>query len=356
MKRNVKTIAILLTVLMLAMVGCSPKATSTPKTEPTAEPVTKAEVTAVPEAAPEAKPIKVGIVLAGVINDLSWNQALYEGAVRLKEAGVIDFNYTERVTPADAERIFRRYAEQGYDLVFGHSATYKDNIFKVAEEFPNVNFAYSASGDKSTLDNLAAFNQPHHEPAYLIGMIAGGMTKSNQLAFVGGIATPGAKALFKAFELGAKEVNPDVTVEAVYTGSFDDIAKGKATAATLADRGVDYFIANGDGPARGSIEAAREKGVYATGFMMDMSPLAPEAVLTSMWWDGEKALRQAVDDIIAGTFRPAKYYHGGTVGGVYVPFINPALAEKVPAEVMEKMQAKLAEIESGAFEVPFIVD
>lgn len=346
MKHNINRILLVVLVLLLAMVACSPT-----DTEPTTSIPTKTEGNGA-----TGKVYKVGLVFPGVINDLSWNQSLYEGAQRLADSGLIELTYTEQVTPADAERIFRRYAEQGFDLVYGHSAPYKDNILKVAKEFPDVNFAYSAAGDRETLDNLSPFNQPHYEPAYLIGMLAAGVSETGKLAGLGGIETPGAKALFKAFELGAKEINPDVTVEVVYTGSFDDIAKGKASATTLADRGIDFFIANGDGPARGSIEAARDKEVYACGFTMDMSPLAPSAVLASLWWNGEQALRQVIDDLEAGTFRPGKYYHGGVADGIYLPYINPSLASIIPTEVMEKMQARQAEIESGQFEVPFIID
>ncbi len=345
MKHKISILFVIFTVLMLAITACAPS-----KPAPSSTPsLTGEEETT-------GKVYKVGLVLPSVINDLSWNQSLYEGAKRLADAGLIELTYTERVTPADAERIFRRYAEQGFDLIVGHSATYQDNIIKVAQEFPEINFAYSAAGSRETLDNLAAFNQPHHEPAYLIGMLAAGVSKTNNLAMIGGIETPGAKALYKAFELGAKEINPNVVVQAAYTGSFEDIAKGKATAATLADRGVDFFISNGDGPARGSIEAARDKEVYATGFMMDMSPLAPDVVLASLWWDGEQVLRQVISDFDAGTFRPAKYYHGGVAEGVYVPHINPSLADLIPEDVMQKMLSRQAEIVSGQYEVPFIID
>jgi len=345
MKKKLALI-VALTVVLTLLVSCGG----------TTEPTSPSESTSTSEGDVPKKVYKVGLVLPSVINDLSWNQSLYEGAKRLADEGLIELTYTEGVTPADAERIFRRYAEQGFDLVVGHSATYNDNIFKVAQEFPDINFANSAGGSRETLDNLAALNQPHHEPAYLIGMLAAGVSKTGKLAGVGALEIPGAKALFKAFELGAKEINPDILVEVVYTGDFVDIAKGKAMAATLADRGFDFFIPSGDGPARGSIEAARDKQVYATGFMMDMSPLAPTAVLTSLWWDGEQALRQIIADIEAGTFRPAKYYHGGVADGVYVPYINPNLSNLIPADVLKKMQSRQEEIISGQFEVPFIVD
>jgi basic membrane lipoprotein Med (substrate-binding protein (PBP1-ABC) superfamily) len=75
-----------------------------------------------------------------------------------------------------------------------------------------------------------------------------------------------------------------------------------------------------------------------------------------LWWDGEQALRQIIADIEAGTFRPAKYYHGGVADGVYVPYINPNLSNLIPADVLKKMQSRQEEIISGQFEVPFIVD
>jgi basic membrane protein A and related proteins len=351
-KRHLFFACALLGIFAVLLSSCVPAA---PAAATTASAVGQPSASS-PTQAP-AKKIKVGIVMSGVINDLSWNQSLYEGAKKLADAGVIELSYTENmVAPADAERILRRYADEGYDLVFGHSATYKDAMFKVAKEYPNVNFAYSAGGDTQTLDNLAPVNQPHQEPAYLIGMLAAGMSKTGKLAGVGGIATPGAKALFKAFEMGAKEINPNVTVETVFTGDFVDIAKAKSSALALADRGFDYFIANGDGPARGSIEAARDRKLYATGFMMDMSPLAPSTVLASMYWDSEKVLSQMVTEIQTNKFRPAHFYPGGVAENVYYPKINTSLQSKIPADLLKKVEDKRQQIISGAFKVPFITD
>lgn len=351
MKQSLYPIAGAVLTMALLLAACAPTGMPTPVPTPTSA---AASTTAIAPAPTPVKKLKVGLVLSGVINDLSWNQAMYDGATKLADAGLIDLQYTENaVAPADAERLFRLYADQGFDLVIGHSATYKDAIFKVAKEYPNVNFIYSAGGDKQTLDNLAVFNQPHHEPAYLVGMIAGGMTKTNKLAFAGGLETPGAKALYNAFKLGVAETNPNATVEKVYTGDFADIAKAKAAALTLADQGVDYFIPNGDGPARGTIEAARDRGLHATGFMMDMSPLAPQAVLCSMAWDAETALKVVVGDIQEGTFRPGRYYNAGVSDGVYLVKINPSLQGKIPADLLKKAEDRRQQIVNGAFQVPF---
>jgi basic membrane protein A len=344
--RTPLAIVVMLVSFVLLLAACAPAPPEAPaETDGAAE----------QEAAPEK--LRVAVVLTYVTNDLSWNQAMYEGAKALEADGLIELAYTESVTsPTDAERIFRRYAEEGYDLIIGHSATYKDAIFKVAEEYPDVNFAYSAGGATDTLENLAALNAPHYEPAYLIGMIAAGVSETGKLGAVGALEIPSAIAEFRAFELGAHEINPDATVEVVFTGDFGDIAKGKATASTLADHGVDFFISNGDGPARGTIELARERGLYATGFFYDMSPLAPEAVMVSLGWDGEKVLRELVSDVEGGTFRPAGYYHAGLADGIYVPILNEALRDQIPADVMEQVEAKQQAIANGEFEVPFITD
>lgn len=301
--------------------------------------------------------LRVAAALPAEANDLTWTQALHVGLLRHQREGRITYTYTESVEPAEADRVLRRYAERRPDLIIAHSGTFRDAVFRVAAEFRDLNFAWPSFGSRDHDVNLAAYDTPVWEASYLGGVVAAHVTKSGKLGFVGGIPFPGCRAIFNAFRDGAREVKPGLEVlPPVYVGNFVDIAKAKALALSLVDRGVDVISICGSGPARGTIEAARERGVWAIGYVYDMSPLAPKNVLGSLFWDGYKGIGELLDDLQKGTFRPAKYYSGKAKQGITTFKINNEILSTLPPAAVRTLRAYITRIERGTFDIPISFD
>ena len=298
--------------------------------------------------------IRVALVLPGEINDLSWNQQMYDGARALEEEGLVsELAYTELVPEGDAERAVRGYADDGFDLIVAHSFGYGETVKAVAADFPDTAFAW-AGGIGGQDANVADYEQPFHEAYYLMGILAGDVSETGILGGAGGFDIPACHSLIEAFYLGAQEVNPDASGVTTYVGDWIDVARGKEAAAAAADEGADVFAACGEGPVLGQIELAQERGLLATGYVGDMSSLAPDTVLASMVWDTAELLRPMIGDVQAGTFSPAKYYSVGVAEDGLLVIINPELADRISDEVMALLETRTAEIMDGSFEVPYI--
>jgi basic membrane lipoprotein Med (substrate-binding protein (PBP1-ABC) superfamily) len=304
----------------------------------------------------QSEALQVAAVLPFPANDLTWTQALHEGLSRLEQEGVIEYTYTENVPPADAERVLRRYAERRPDLIIAHSGTYRDAVFRIAAEFPDLKFAWPSFGTRDKGENLAAYDTPVWEAAYFAGIVAAHVTKTGHLGFVGGIALPGCRAIYNGFRAGAHSVNENLEITPVYVGDFADIAKAKALALSLADRGADIFSICGSGPARGAIEAARERGLFAIGYVYDMSPLAPDNVLGSLVWDGYKGMSQLIEDIRNGTFLPAKYYPGTAAEGITTFSLNAHIVDRLPAAAVAALEEATAQVLRGERQIPISFD
>lgn len=298
--------------------------------------------------------ISVALVLPGEINDLSWNQQMHSGAQMLVDEGLIsDLSYTELVPEGDAERAIRGYAEDGVDLIVAHSFGYGETAKAVGADFPDTAFAWGG-GIGGQEGNVADYAQPFHEAYYLLGILAGGASETGVLGGAGGFDIPACHSLVEAFYLGAQEVNPDARGVTTYTGDWIDVALGKEAASAAAAEGADVFGACGEGPVLGQIELARENDLLATGYVGDMSVLAPENVLASMVWDTAALLRPMIADVTGGSFTPAKEYRVGVADFGLLVEINPALADRVSADAMTLFETRLQEIIDGSFEVPFI--
>jgi basic membrane protein A len=226
-----------------------------------------------------AEKLKVAIVLPGTITDESFCQTGYEGLVMIEKELGAETAYTERVAEPDQVENIRDYARRGYDLVIAHGGQFDDAAKKVAAQFPNVKFF--VTNGVSTGANLAngGLNPTHF--GYLVGVVAGKMTKTNKIAYITGNAFPLNDAVAGSFEAGIKKYNPKGELSVIFTGSWDDVAKAKEAAFAQIARGVDVLIPALNLATLGVIEGAREKGVYAIGFSRDQLHVAPDTVLCS---------------------------------------------------------------------------
>jgi basic membrane protein A len=323
-----------------------PTAPVAPPTEvPTAQVIPPTEV-------PTATQHGMALILGAQKDDHSWNEAAYNSLMALKGQGV-RVAYSEKVAEADAARIMRDYIAQGYDIIIAHSFTYQDAVFQVATEYPNVNFGWPG-GIKGTAKNVADYDQPFYEPAYLVGILAAYVSKTGSIGALYGFDIPVCHAMGEAFLAGAQSIKPDMKLTVTAVGSFDDVALAKEAALAQADTaGVDFWVECGEGPSLGAIEAAREKGGYVTGYVGDMSALGPDVVLSSIVWNLAPLFQQMYDQTAAGTFDNPWIQLGIKDGAFDVP-INPALSSVVPAEATTKINEAIAAIKDGTLVVPYI--
>ena len=297
-----------------------------------------------------AKDIKVAAALPATVKDLSWNAGALEGLSRLEVKYGIETSLTEMVAEADVERVLRDYANRGYDLIICHSFNFQDACVRVAEDFPDTNFA-NMSGFK-TAPNVIACDWLGHEAGYLAGVMAGMMTKTKRVGLLGGFAVPDVVRIHEGFKLGIKEVNPDVEVFTTYVGSWRDSSKGLEAALAMIENKADIIHSIGDGMTVGAIKAAEQKGVKAVGAIGDLHPLAEETVLTSVVYNIPRTIEILAERTRDGTFKEGSRFlalglkEKGT-------FLAPYRGN-VPDDVAKKVEEYRRKIESGDITVPKI--
>jgi basic membrane protein A len=299
--------------------------------------------------------VKMALVLPGNINDLSWNQMAYQGAKQLEKEGLVSVAYTENV-PEDAAsvtQVVSGYAQQGYQLVIAHSFGYGDPLFKLAPSFPNTAFAWAGGIDKKA-NNIADYAQPFWDASYLAGILAAGVSKTKVVGGLAGFDIPVCHAMLEAFKLGAQSIDSSFKGINTYVGDWVDVAKSKEAATAQADQKADVFMSCGEGPALGSIALAKDRNLAASGYVGDMSSLAPQNVFASVVWDLHTLWGQMVADVQNNSFQPGKFYQVSVKdNGLHVA-INPQFHQPIPADVKSKFDQTLEAIKSGAFTVPFV--
>ena len=303
------------------------------------------------ESASSSDSFQMAIVLSGSSNDQSWDQAAFEAGEALEAEGV-DVAFSEAVDPANAAAVLRQYAEEGYDLIVAHSFSYQDAVFEVAQEFPDVNFAW-AGGIEGTAENVADYDQPFYQGAYLVGLIAAELSKTGQLGALYGFDIPACHAMGEAMLAGAQSVRPEATLTSTAVGDWYDVAKAKEAALSQSETGVDFWIGCGQGPTLGEIEAAKEVDGYATGYVGDMSSLGPEVVASNIIWNMEPLFQAMIDDTSADSFAN-QYYQLGVPDDVITVEVTPEFQDEIGDEVISQVKETKAEIAEGKTEVPFV--
>lgn len=292
------------------------------------------------------EPLKVAAVFETPIEEPWVNQIHVALLQAQKELGV-EYVWSESVQSADFERVMREYAEQGYDLVMGDSFGAERIARRAAQAYPDIAFVFG-SGIGPAEPNFGVFDNWIHEPAYLSGMIAGKMTKSNLLGVVAAMPIPEVNRLSNAFCAGAKEVNPDAKCRFSFIGSFFDPPKAKEAALAQIEAGVDVIYAE----RFGVVEAAAERGVLAISNMSDQSSLAPDTVITGPVWNMWPTVKHVIQQVKAGVFT-AQDFGGFSFMGKGGSYLAPyhGWESKLPAEVKDMVSQRTEEILAGTFRV-----
>ena len=281
-----------------------------------------------------------------------WDARLHQGLLAAKASSGIDYVFSEKVANTDYIRVLREYCESGAKLIVGEAFGISKEARKVADEYPDIAFLM---GDpfKPHGSNFSVFDNYIHEPCYLMGVLAGSMTKTNKLGMVGGYPIGEVNRLFHAFINGAKSVNPKVEVKVTFIGSWYDPPKAKEAAFAQVEAGVDVLYAE----RAGVVDAARGKGVIAFGNVNDMNKEenGTNVVVTSALWHMEAAIAHAVSRVKAGTFAAEDYkewtmmQRGGASLAPYHEFDS-----KIPAAAKAKVEKLKSEILNGSFTVEII--
>ncbi|MCB2025883.1 MAG: BMP family protein [Ottowia sp.] len=276
-----------------------------------------------------------------------WVSRIHKALKAAEARGEIEYKASENVANADYERVMREYATGGNQLIVGEAFAVEAAARKVAKDFPKIAFLMGSSG-KPQAPNFSVFDNYIQEPAYLTGMVAGGMTKTNKIGMVGGFPIPEVNRLMHAFMAGAKEVNPKVEFTVTFINSWFDPPKAKEATFAMIDKGADVLYAERFGVS----DAAKEKGKLAIGNVIDTQAQYPDTVVASALWHMEPTIDLALKNVKDGKFKAEDYgqysmmkYKGSSLAPL------GTFEGKVPAALVAKVKAKEADILSGKFAV-----
>ncbi len=295
--------------------------------------------------------LKVALLLSGPANDQGWNAVAFAGLQEAEKQFNIETAYSENVGIADGEAAFRDYAAQGYGLVIGHGFQFGEPAVRVASQFPKTKFMAIESNTFS--QNAASYVMACEQAGYLMGMLAGSMSKSGVIGIVGGFEQPSIIKVLEAYKLGAKSVNPSIKVLEAYVSSFTDVALGKEAALSMADQGADVLSHCANQAGTGVIKAAEERGLLATGDSYDQNSIAPGTVMASTIYSVPALVLTAVEKVLGNTYEGGVFNLGMKDGVVDISGYN-SFETRIPQPVKDRIASKRTEILNGSFSVPLI--
>ncbi len=290
--------------------------------------VAAATLSALAFSATAADPTKVGFVYVGPVGDHGWTYRHDIGrqAIEAKFGESVETTFVESVPEgADAERVIRKLASTGHDLIFTTSFGYMNPTLKVAKDFPNVKFEHATGYKRS--DNVTTYSARFYEGRAVLGTMAGMMTKSNTVGYIASFPIPEVVRGINAFTIAMRKVNPDAEVKVVWVNTWYDPGKEADAAKALIDQGVDIITQHTDSPA--PLQVAEERGVMGFGQASDMSAFAPKAQLTSIIDDWDNYYVERTQAVMDGTWASLD-----TWGGISTGLVGFAeYGEIVPADV-----------------------
>jgi simple sugar transport system substrate-binding protein len=301
---------------------------------------------AVATPATAAPPLKIGFAYVGPVGDAGWTFAHDKArkAVEAEFGPKVTTIFVENVPEAaDAERVLRDMAKQGCGLIFGTTFGYMGPMLKVATTAKTVKFEH-ATGYK-TAANLRTYDSRTYEGAYMAGVVAGGMTKTNVLGVVASIPIPEVIRNIDSFTLGAQSVNPKVTTRVVWINKWFDPPKESEGALALMNDGADVLMQNTDSSA--VLQAAEKQGKHAFGWDSDMSKYGPKAHLASAVINWAPYYKKATKDVLDGTWQTGATWWGVKEGAIDLVSIAPG----VPADVKKKLEAVKDGLKAGTYAI-----
>ncbi len=335
-KRSLMKAAALSALAGAVLIGCGKKeeaaAPAAPAPAPAAAP------------APKPEPLKIAFAYVGPVGDGGWTFAHDNGrkALEAEFGDKVATSFVESVPEsADAERVIRDMASSGNKLIFGTTFGYMEPMLKVAADFKDVKFEH-ATGYK-TAENMRTYDSRTYEGAYMAGVIAGAMTKTNTLGVVASIPIPEVIRNINSFTMGAQSVNPKIKTKVVWVNGWFDPPKETEAATSLLNGGADVLFQNTDSSA--VLQTAEKAGKRAFGWDSDMTAYGPKAHLGSAVINWGPYYIKATKDALEGTWSTGGVWWGHKEGAIDMV----SIADDVPAEIKAKIDTIKAGLKDGSF-------
>lgn len=297
-----------------------------------------------------ASGFKVALVTTGPVSDQGWNAGAYRGLLAIRDSLGARISDVQTQTPAEIDENFRQYGDEGYNLVFGHGFEYQDPAIRVAPSYPKTAFV-TTSGTK-TAANVAGVAFAFSDGAYLAGIVAGAASHSGIIGAIGGTQLPPVVSAFRAFEAGARYVNPNVKLLISYVGNWDDAGAAEEQALAQIARGADVIFQDADAAGLGVFQAARQaRSVRVIGSNSNQNEVAPEVTLGSVVIDLPRAMLMIARDVKNGSFS-GRVYRLGDTDGVVRWAVNPLLANEIAPTTIARMDSARRAMDSGTLAAP----
>jgi basic membrane protein A and related proteins len=279
-----------------------------------------------------AEALKVAIVMPGNITDKSWTQSGYEGIMQAKDKLGVEVAYSEKVAQADQSEAMADYARRGYKLVIGHGGEFQDAAKRVAAKYPDTIFL--VNNGQLGEGNIASADFNFSQFGYLMGYLAGKMSKTGKAGWIGGQKIKFSLDLNASYEAGFKAAGGKEVFSA-YTNDWDDIAKGKEAALNQIAQGADVVFPTMDNAVIGSLQACKEKGVWGFGLYYDAIADWPDTVLQSAIFDIKGAMLDYIKLAQEGKLEGKNYnFDLKTPEAARIGSFHPAVPEDVKNEVL----------------------
>ncbi len=292
----------------------------------------------------EEKKVKVGFVFTGPIADGGWTQQHNRGRLAVEKELGVETLYKESVpNTQESKKVMRDMIDQGANMIFATSFGYMDYMLEVAAENPDVAF-FHAGGYKNAA-NAVNYLGRIYQARYLTGIVAGMKTQTGKIGYVAAFEIPEVVRGINAFTLGVRSVNPDATVEVIWTHTWNDPPREKEASFALIDNGCDVIAQHQTGPA--NLQAAEARGVWGIGYHADMNAAAPEACLTSAYWNWAPYYVREVKAFMEGAWKAENFWQGYDMDIVRIA----PLGKNAPQEAVPKVAEIEAKLKDGSFEV-----
>ena len=293
--------------------------------------------------------LKVGLITdVGGIHDHSFNETSWKGLEKAKTDFGVEINYLESKTDADYSSNIESFVDEDYDLIVCVGFKLAEATKKAAESHPDKKFAIIDDASNASLPNVTCLTFKQEQASYLVGYVAGLVTKKNNVGFVLGMASEMMNKFGYGYLAGVYAANPKATVQQIDANNFADPAIGKTSATTMITNGADVIFHAAGGTGVGVIQACQENKISAIGVDTDQSSLAPDTVITSAMKREDNAVYDSVKQLVDGTLKGGEVVYDLSKGGVDIAPTTKLLSE----DVLKKVEEVKAKILSGEIVVP----
>jgi basic membrane protein A len=285
---------------------------------------------------------KIGFIYVGPAADFGYNMSMDLGRLHVEKhvKGVTTTAFEQIPESAEVERVMERLINTGHTIIFATSYGYLDHAIRIGQRYPKV--AILHAGGLKTSANVGTYWADSDDGMYLAGVVAGSVTKSGKLGFVGAFQIPQLFRSINAFTLGAQSVNPKATTTVVWTGGWWEPQKEAEAVNAFADQGIDVIAEQVDSPIT-IAQTAEKRGVFIIGKDVDVKDRAPRAWLTGVSWNWGPMMTRLVKEVQAGTWKPG-HVRGNLASGDAV--LDP-FGAAVPPPVRDRVLKLKADILAG---------